>query len=166
MDKETLEEFLNLVEVRTNADNGYVCFSSWHCKPYDRLVPVAIFLLSKSTRFIHNDKEYDIKFECATDGIGGTSDGSPDTWTVTKVVEEKIFNADDFLNKNIFQIHDSKNDTKRVEKLGYNTTLDYELKDLFEIAENIFDCGYNIQIVKQLSGDVILMIENKNFIVS
>ena len=166
MDKKKLKEFFEFVEKKLSKEKTNVGFSTWHVEPYNDFVDVVQSVVARSNTYIFNEQQYLITFSAARNGMGGMSEGSPDTWTVSKLVKTETFNADDFLNEKTFRIYDWKTGTKRVTNLGYNSTLDYELKDLFEIAENIFDCGYNIQIVKQLSGDVILMIENKNFIVS
>ena len=163
MDKKKLKEFFEFVEKKLSKEKTNVGFSTWHIEPYNGFVDVVQSVVARSNTYIFNEQQYLITFSAARNGMGGMSEGSPDTWTVKKIVKEEIFNGDDFLEKNTFGIYDWKNGTKRVEKLGYNTTLDYELKDLFEIAETIFDSGYNIQIVKQNSGNVTLMIDDKNF---
>lgn len=164
MNKESIKEFLNLVEVRCNANDGDVSFSTWHTAPYDTLTPVAEFLLSKSNRFTYHDYDYSIRFDGAIDGKGGMSEGSPDTWIVSRVVEEAIaFDADEFIERNTFRILDWKTGTERIEGLGYDTTLDYETKDLFEIAEDIFNSGYDIRIDNHDGGNVILLIDDKRF---
>jgi len=104
MDKETLKEFFEAVEKHLE-ENDYVSFSSWGSSVEgDYFLETIGELYSKGKQFLYNEQLYLISFHSATKDMGGMDEGSPDTWTVTKIVEEEIFNADDFLNRNTFRI--------------------------------------------------------------
>ena len=117
MDKKILKEFFEFVEKYLSNGGVSIDFSIWHT---DKYLDVIKYVSAKSNCFIYNGQQYLISFSAAQIDMGDIGEGFPDTWTVSKVLEEEIFNADVFLNMKTFRISDWKlgTESKRVEKLG------------------------------------------------
>ena len=73
-----------------------ISFSTWHTSPMNEYYPVLEKIYNKQNPFVeYNGQSYMLTFDGSTQGMGGMSEGSPDTITVTKHTKQKPIKIED-----------------------------------------------------------------------